>query len=237
MPLNLFAPPTTNWLEDRNRGQAGIAARYANARRDMRMDALGAARASAGIGSGNATRRAALQALAPESARLVGAAREAAHAEEMDRARRQFEERERGRTWLNDLVGGIAGIGSQMMVPLISGLGSGGAPAGGPPAVPAPTGVSAPTAPAAASSGLMAAGRNPATPAHIGTMPRDPATAASMPGATPVPGTPEYEEWMRRMRGGAGGGFGSLLGAAAPVAGLFNPAAGAALGGAGRLFG
>lgn len=234
MPLSIFAPPSTDWLTESRRRLGTTRASYSNAINDTRRDALGLARATAGVGSGAAASRAAMQAAAPAIADLRTAEVGAMEATRARIAAEQMAERERQQDFMNNLFGGLAGVAGQMMVPLIGGLGSGGRPAESPGGMSAP-----PPVASAAPASLMAAGRNPATPAHIGTMPRDPSTAAAMPGASvpadpgPIPADMAALEEERRRRAGLAG----LFGTAATAAGAANPLAGLGVGLAGRLFG
>lgn len=216
MPLSIFAPPSTDWLTESRRRLGTTRASYSNAINDTRRDALGLARATAGVGSGAAASRAAMQAAAPAIADLRTAEVGAMEATRARIAAEQMAERERQANFMNDLFGGLTGVAGQMMVPLISGLGSG----GGRPAA-SPGGTSAPAGPAAPSM--------PATP------PSDPSAAAAAPVASPGTMSPDamaLEEERRRRAGMAG-----LFGTAATAAGAVNPLAGLGVGLAGRLFG
>lgn len=215
MPLSIFAPPSTDWLTESRRRLGTTRAAYSNAINDTRRDALGLARATAGVGSGAAASRAAMQAAAPAIADLRTAEVGAMEATRARIAAEQMAERERQANFMNDLFGGLTGVAGQMMVPLISGLGSGGRPAA------SPGGMSAPAGPAAPSM--------PATP------PSGPSAAAAAPVASPGTMSPDamaLEEERRRRAGMAG-----LFGTAATAAGAVNPLAGLGVGLAGRLFG
>lgn len=219
MTLNLFAPPTTNWLTEAPRRAFETRGAYEAAIRDTRSDALGAARSMAGTGSGAAGSRAALQAVAPAVADLRRQQVIASEAEGRRIRAEMLAEQQRSSDFMNNLFGGLAGIAGQTMVPLIGGLGSGGTPNGGASPGPAMTSAPRPVAPAAAASPAAPA----ATPAPVST--------AAPTAAGPVDPFSDFEERRRRAS------LGSLFGAAAPAVGMANPLAGLGVGMAGRLFG
>lgn len=224
MPLNLFAPPATNWYLERRRREAESAGPYERAVALTNRDAATAARANALPGRGAAATRDAMQATAPEIARLrAEQANAAINAREGARTDMRAEIAAQN-DFQNQLLGGVAGILGQAAVPLISGLGSGGAPAVGAPAAPpvAMAGPAMPGAPAAATAPLM--GADPHGYANGGLYPLSEEERLR-------------REEERRRREAAGGGLGGLMGAAAPIAGMVNPLAGLALGAGRSLFG
>jgi hypothetical protein len=170
MTLSLFGPPTTNWLTERRRREGEALGPYDRAISMTARDVSTAARGAAAPGGGAAAARDASQAIAPEIARLRASQANALGAANASVERDIRAEMAAQRDFGNRLFGGLAGIAGQALVPLISGLGSGGQPAGG-------------SAPA------------------------------------------------------AGGGLGSMLGAAAPIATAINPGVGLGMGAASSLFG
>lgn len=170
MTLSLFGPPTTNWLTERRRREGEALGPYDRAINMTARDVSTAARGAAAPGGGAAAARDASQAMAPEIARLRASQANALGAANASVERDIRAEMAAQRDFGNQLFGGLAGIAGQALVPLISGLGSGGQPAGG-------------SAPA------------------------------------------------------AGGGLGSMLGAAAPIATAINPGVGLGMGAASGLLG
>lgn len=219
MPFSIFGPPTTDWTAESRRRLGTTSAGYENAIRNTRRDALGLARSTSGVGSGAAASRAAMQALTPAIADMrtsQAAAMEETRAR-LDEERRL--ERERQADFANNLFGGLSGVAGQMLVPLIGGLGGGGAPAS------TPGGMSAPARPMASTPTPVATAVTPAATGPFST-----ASGAPEPAAMPV----EETEEERRRREAAG--FGSVLRGAAPFAGMANPFAGLALNAAGGFF-
>jgi hypothetical protein len=224
MAFSLFAPPTVgNWAEERRRREGEAGGPYERAITATRRDVGAAARGAAGPTYGAAAARDAAQAMAPEIARLRAEQANAVGAVDAG-VRRDIQAEIAGQNdFMNSLLGGLAGIGGQVMGPLIGGLGNGGTPAG----------------PAAAAAPMMAA--PPRAPARapvssMGLLPLEEA-APFAPASSPLGLMGETEEERRRRLAMGGGGLGGMLGAAAPIAGMANPAVGLGLGAAGRLFG
>ena len=202
MPLSLFGPPTTNWLTEGRRRRAEATGPYDRAIAATRRDVETAARgASVGGGLAAADRRRVTQAVAPEVSRLRASQANALGAADASiRADIRAEEDAR-RNFGNQLFGGLAGIAGQALVPMISGLGGGGRPAGGGGGL---GGALTAAAPAAAMA-------NPAVGAGMGAAGALFGSAPGTPPANPPDMlTPEEEERRRREREAA------MLGGSAP---------------------
>lgn len=224
MAFSLFAPPTTNWNTERRRREAEAAGPYNRAAELTRRDAETAARGVALPGRGAAASRDMTQAVAPEIARMR-AEQANAVGEVAGGVRRDMRAEIAGQNeFMNNLLGGLAGIAGQVGVPLISGM-------GGPGAGPQP---GAPPPPMAGAE-AAAMGVPPVAP---GMAMADPHGYASG-GLYPLSEEERLrrEEERRRREAAGGGGLGGMMGAAAPIAGMANPLAGLALGAGSRLFG
>lgn len=225
MAFSLFAPPTTNWNTERRRREAEAAGPYNRAAELTRRDAETAARGVALPGRGAAAARDMTQAVAPEIAR-IRAEQANAVGEVAGGVRRDMRaEIDQQNTFMNNLLGGLAGIAGQVGVPLISGM-------GGPGAGPQPPSPMMGAEAAATGAPPMAPGMAPMADPH----------GYANGGLYPL----SEEERMRREEerrrreaaaAGGGGGLGGMMGAAAPIAGMANPLAGLALGAGSRLFG
>lgn len=214
MPFSIFGPPTTDWTAESRRRLGTTAAGYENAIRNTRRDALGLARSTAGVGSGAAGSRAAMQALAPAVADMRVSQAAAMEETRARLAEEQRLERERQADFANNLFGGLTGVAGQVLVPLIGGLGGGGSPAS------TPTGTSTPA-------------RTPAsTPTPTATASTPASTGPFALGSSTLPEEETEEERRRREAAGLGG----VLRTAAPFAGMANPFAGLALNAAGGFF-
>lgn len=217
MAFSLFAPPTTNWNTERRRREAEAAGPYNRAAELTRRDAETAARGVALPGRGAAASRDMTQAVAPEIARMR-AEQANAVGEVAGGVRRDMRAEIDGQnTFMNNLLGGLAGIAGQVGVPLISGM-------GGPGAGPQPP------------SPMMGA-EAAATGAPPMADPHGYANGGLYPLSEEERLRREEERRRREAAAAGGGGLGGMMGAAAPIAGMANPLAGLALGAGSRLFG